>query len=77
MRQIMYVNALPLWHPALEHLTLVQVVFVSVALQMRVVIQEKLVVRDHANVVQHQHVWGKQPDLSVMLQTTYANAQQV
>ena len=52
----MYVNALPPWHYVPEHLTLVQVVFVSAALRMPVVTQVKLVARDLANVVQHQRV---------------------
>ena len=56
MRQIMFVNALQPLHHALEHLTLVQVVFVNAAVQMPVVTQVKLVARDRANVVQHQRV---------------------
>ena len=76
MRRIMYVNALPPWHYALEHLTRVQVVFASAVLQMPVVTRVKLVARDLANVVQHQRVLGKQLDLTVMLQTTFVNVQQ-
>ena len=77
MQQIMYVNALPLWHPALEHLTLVQAEFVSAAQQMRVAILEKHALLDHANAALHQLVSDKRRDLTVMLQTMYVKVLQV
>ena len=77
MQQTTYANVRQLLQHALEHLTLVPVVSVNVARQMRAVILVKPVAQGHANAVQHQLVLDKPRDLTAMPRTTYANVLQV